>query len=551
MDPSSKSGFKPFAATSASLPWIACILIVGLVAGIRLRLLEIPLERDEGEFAYMGQLMLQGIPPYLQAYSMKLPGIYAAYALLMAVFGRTVSGIHLGLLCVNAGSTVLLFLLTRRLFDPVAAVLAAAVFAVLSLSPSVYGTAGHATQFLVPFVLGGTLLLLKAVDSGKYGPVAISGLLFGLAFTMKQHAIFFVAFAVVFYAGSLLRTCPPQSGKLFYGTGLLLAASGAPFAIACVALYAAGVFPTFWFWTFTYARQYASQVPLSEALQSLIVLAPMAIHPWGWIWASAGAGLTAVFWNGTARSNRFFLAGFALFSFLTVCPGFIFRNHYFAAMLPAVAMLSGIGTRAGVEFLSGKTGHGLLRSTPVLLVAAAVIFPTIGLGHFFFRASPLEACRALYGVNPFPASAEIGKYIQDHSSEGDTVAVLGSEPQIYFHANRRSATGFLYVYGLMEPQAFASKMQLDMIREIEAAKPRYAVVVNIHTSWLTRPDSDRTFHRWAQAYVNRNYRVAGVVEIFPDGRHTAHWDDEARRYQPGSPFVIYVMERPPKAKRPA
>ena len=35
-----------------------------LVVAIRIRLLGIPLERDEGEYAYAGQLILQGVPPY-------------------------------------------------------------------------------------------------------------------------------------------------------------------------------------------------------------------------------------------------------------------------------------------------------------------------------------------------------------------------------------------------------------------------------------------------------------------------------------------------------
>ena len=69
-----------------------------LVAGIRFRLLTIPLERDEGEYAYAGQLMLQGIPPYELAYNMKFPGVYAAYALILAGFGQTPGGIHLGVL---------------------------------------------------------------------------------------------------------------------------------------------------------------------------------------------------------------------------------------------------------------------------------------------------------------------------------------------------------------------------------------------------------------------------------------------------------------------
>lgn len=82
--------------------------------------MDVPLERDEGEYAYAGQLILQGVPPYRLAYNMKLPGTYAAYAGIMAVFGQTVRGIHLGLLLVNLAAAALLFLLGRRLFhdDP-------------------------------------------------------------------------------------------------------------------------------------------------------------------------------------------------------------------------------------------------------------------------------------------------------------------------------------------------------------------------------------------------------------------------------------------------
>ena len=70
---------------------ILSLLVIGLVILIRVRLLAVPLERDEGEYAYAGQLMLEGIPPYKLAYSMKFSGIYAAYALIMAVFGQTIT----------------------------------------------------------------------------------------------------------------------------------------------------------------------------------------------------------------------------------------------------------------------------------------------------------------------------------------------------------------------------------------------------------------------------------------------------------------------------
>src|ERR1035441_9218220 len=95
--------------------WILVGLTILFVVVVRVRLREMPLERDEGEYAYAGQLMLQGIPPYREIYAMKLPGTYAAYALIMAVLGQTAAGIHIGLALVNVASIILMFLLGRRL----------------------------------------------------------------------------------------------------------------------------------------------------------------------------------------------------------------------------------------------------------------------------------------------------------------------------------------------------------------------------------------------------------------------------------------------------
>src|SRR4029077_9241175 len=153
------------------------------------------------------QLILQGVPPYKEAYNMKLPGTYAAYALLMAVFGQTPSGIHLGLLLVNLASITLIFLIGRKLLDDAAGVVAAVAYALMSLSPSVLGLAGHATHFVVVFALGGVLMLVREPREGmatkehkehrdwpsflspvtSHSSLLLSGLLFGLAFLMKQH----------------------------------------------------------------------------------------------------------------------------------------------------------------------------------------------------------------------------------------------------------------------------------------------------------------------------------------------------------------------------
>jgi hypothetical protein len=92
---------------------------------------------------------------------------------------------------------------------------------------------------------------------------------------------------------------------------------------------------------------------------------------------------------------------------------------------------------------------------------------------------------------PFWESVTIVEYVRDHTSSNETIAVLGSEPQIYFYSQRHSTTGYIYTYGLMEPQKYAQQMQQETIREIERARPKYLISVVMNDSWLQGPQSDR------------------------------------------------------------
>src|SRR5439155_2795952 len=179
-------------------------------------------------YAYAGQLILQGIPPYKEACNMKLPGTHAAYAVIMALFGQTPAGIHSGLALVNAASIILMYLIGRKLLDEITGIVAAISFALLSLSPSVLGLAGHATHFVTLFALAGTWALLKSLKSEATSPTSkvqspkpsqnpessisasshqpstihyqlfLAGFLFGIAFLMKQHGVFFGIFGGIY-----------------------------------------------------------------------------------------------------------------------------------------------------------------------------------------------------------------------------------------------------------------------------------------------------------------------------------------------------------------
>jgi hypothetical protein len=110
-------------------------------------------------------------------------------------------------------------------------------------------------------------------------------------------------------------------------------------------------------------------------------------------------------------------------------------------------------------------------------------------------------------------SIKIGDYLRGRTNPGDTIAVLGSEPQIYFYSDRHSATGYIYTYGLMEAQKYAGQMQQEMIHEIENARPKFLIFVVMPDSWLQRPESEQSIFRWASEYTAKNYTVAGFVNI--------------------------------------
>jgi 4-amino-4-deoxy-L-arabinose transferase-like glycosyltransferase len=520
-------------------PWLIVLFVLLLVAFIRFRLLDMPLERDEGEYAYTGQLLLQGIPPYQLAYNMKLPGTYFAYALGMAVFGQTIAGVHLTLMVANGLTIIFVFLLGRKLFDTTTGLVAGATFGILSVSPAVLGMAAHANHFVILFAVPATWLLWRAEESKWQGTLFVSGLLFGLAFLMKQQGICFCLFGCGFLAWQELRKGTPDwpgFGKRFFSLagGMLL-----PFTMTCFFLALAGVFSRFWFWTFTYAGNYATHETLGEGIQNLYIYFQIR-GKWelyfGFLILIA-AGLALAIRRKAIQSQMIFCSGFLGFSFLGSAIGLYFRTHYFILLLPAFAIMVGLA----VGYLRQVLRSTLTKSVPLILFAVVLGWNLFLQRGYFFQLPALQVCRLVYGANPFIESLAVAKYIQAHSSESALVAVVGSEPQIYFYANRHSATGYIYTYALMEQQSYAAEMQREMIREIESNQPEYIVLVRNRVSWLLKPSSDQTILIWADKYSGQFYEMVGIASARSNGETDYYWGEQAKNhYDPlGQCLIIY------------
>jgi hypothetical protein len=493
--------------------WVIFLAVLAGVVLARVHLLGLPLERDEGEYAYTGQLLLQGIPPYQLAYSMKFPGTAAVYAVLMSIFGETSCGIHLGLIIINVVTTLLILLIGRRLLGEIGGITSAAAFSVLTLMPYVLGQAAHATHYVLLPAAAGCIALLGATERPSNIRLFVSGALFGVAVLMKQPGVFFALFGAVYVFGGdfaeRAKLVPALLRNLLFLSGV-----ATPLCVTGLILWQAGVFEKFWFWTITYTQQYAREVSIGVGFRVLVNHFPSIVAAAWPIWIIATIGLIrALFYD--FRRTRGFLVELTFFGIMAVCGGFYFRPHYFILLLLPVSLLAGNAVTIALTAVGNRRAYASF--TVILLFGLALVWPIWKERDFLFERSIAEANRMVNGTNPFPESVKIAELIREQSTPSDTIAVLGSEPQIYFYAKRHSATGYIYTYGLMEPQPFAKQMQQEMIREIESARPKFLVLVVMNRSWLVWPDSDLSIFKWAATYCDVNYDEVALINISDNG----------------------------------
>jgi len=111
----------------------------------------------------------------------------------------------------------------------------------------------------------------------------------GLALVMKQPGAVFIIFGVQEIAWNGWKE--PEERKrlgarlLAYGVGVAI-----PYLVTCAVLWRAGVFGRFWFWTVSYASQYATTTGVAEGLLYLWKALPQLFFAAPVVWCSLRPG---------------------------------------------------------------------------------------------------------------------------------------------------------------------------------------------------------------------------------------------------------------------
>ena len=300
----------------------------------------------------------------------------------------------------------------------------------------------------------------------------------------------------------------------------------APLALTCLILAWAGVFSRFWFWTFTYAANYGSHEPWREGIKHLHDYFQQKQEVYLGFLVLAGAGLPLALRQKAIRDQVFF--GYKLpVIFASRCGGGTLFPGGLLSSAPSFRSHDWRGNRLVTTRL--EISHG--KNDPIAAPGGGSELEPVFAKRLFFPVASLQVCRIVYGANPLLESQMAAEYIRGHSAEGARIAVVGSEPQIYFYSRRHSATGYLYTYDLVQQQPYAAKMQQEMIREIESNRAEFIILVLYRYSWLFKDSSDTTILGWAKKYSDEFYEIAGVINASSNGEITCLWDEAAKSYR--------------------
>jgi hypothetical protein len=496
------------------------ILTIFLVLFVRLRLLDIPFERDEGEYAYAGQSILQGLLPYRDFYNMKMPGTYFAFALIIKYLGHSVVAIRLATMVINFVNAGLVYKIAKTRFQEQESRIATAVYLLLSLTYEAQGWVSNSEHFvLLPALMGiYALSLFENVNNLKqYFLLFLSGIALTTALLTKQHAFGYLIFAG-FWIGfmSLEKGVNLGSGRtliiryFFFGIGCLLPA----FALGAY-LYANNILEPFYYLTFKYAAAYTSLVspPLKYISNFRPIFGNSVIH---WI-LFFGVIRVLCFskWLGKLSSNlekarflRVYLLLFVGCSFACVCPGLYFRPHYFQLMFPAAALLIALGMARCVDFWAKTSQKGRLTAEKLQGIALfAFIIAQFG---YLFSWKYEKMMLDMYDRDAFTEIRTIGETLSKLTQPNDKIGMLGGEPQIFFYANRVAATGFLYHYPLIEHQKFAMSMSEQFVKEMEKSQPKIFIYSDQINDATHNQLTCNYLNHWKKIFC-QDYEVIGKV----------------------------------------
>lgn len=546
--PIAVTGFKKYLhfTREEKISYSILLGVIFLVALIRSNFFNIPFERDEGAYGYYGKLLLEGKIPYKDFYEQKFPGIFYFYGMMVGIFGDTVKGMHMGFMFLNIGTIILLFSASKRIFTPMAGVITAITYAIVSITPNLSGFTIQGEHGVAFFVSLGIYFYSHTLKSISWKYYFLMGLAMGCAFMTKTSGMFLVlwggiAIVIDFFLDGNKRTMKEFFRRtLIYSGGVFLVIGILFFIIALK-----GSFAEMLYWSIEIPKRYVSRVPWEEGKKYLDYTYQAITKDYKFYWMHAAFALVVLVLRNITWRMKLTIISLIGFSTLTIFPGYYFYGHYWIQILPGLSILAGLTFYAFNDVLKNRAR---VKSPNVQYIYVAV-FIIATFSHlnknkdYYFNPNYERILRTVYGNNPFPETAKIAEYINANSSPEDNIVSMGSEPEIYFYTKKHCPSRHAYFSALVDNVKEHREWQREFVRDVEKAAPRYIIFYNHPISLMVQQGVDQYIFEWYNKYVTEKYQLIGLVDMIEGYSSNYVWKEQLLNYKPQAQNLIYIFER--------
>lgn len=467
-----------------------------------------PLDCDEAAYAYMGHRVIRGDALYRDLTEYKPPLGYWIYTLAVAVGGYNELAIRLLAIPFVLGAIVAVWWIAGKLGGPLAAVLAAGLYVVMSTDPFVFGNGSNMEHFINLFAALSLALMFGGWDRGDRRWFFASGLCLGAAALVKQVAL---VHAIVFVPALFLRsdTSDSSARRRMIRVSLDLLAFGAGvMAIAAIALSVIvfqGATRSAYEDIVLQAQALATDtLPEPNAPSPLIRWLtgnadPKGALPWPFgstdylVWWATGtwplflASLPSLIYvgvGGSERARRRLAVGWTLCAWLQVVLPGLYWQHYYLLPTPGVAIVVAVALADTLVAIGRSTTSPSSTSAPAnksrrrraaalsaALLAAAITWTALLQVRYYLGVSPTELTARYKGGRQWIALRAIGREIARCSTgwKNPHLYVWGWQSPLYLYSGLDSPCRQYFIDNLVRDQADRDHRLIGpRVREIAA-----------------------------------------------------------------------------------
>lgn len=470
-------------------PRVQLMILVALVLLLALPVLTYPLGRDQGEFATLGQGLLDGRWPYSDLWNPKPPAVFVVYALFTGIFGPTAWAVRLIDFALFPLLALALYWIGARLHRPATGLLAVAGMGAFYFTESFWTLTQNDGIVLLPMTLAAAFAL-KTLDADRSAWWALlSGGMTGLVLWFKYPFALFALALIAAQVTNRWRDWPAlrRDAVAFLagitgivGAGVLLLVMGGAFdamleSIRVTSAYTRSGFATL-FDTAPWRQALIDRWARWGLLLPLTLLAMVTL--WRRDLPRNPALRVTVAW---------LLAAIAIL--LVQAKGY---DYHWLPMLPPLLLVSAHAITSLLERLPRHLRAGLLATT-----LAAMLFiqaTTIWLPNLDYLTGQQDQL-AYYdgfrgGEYVAGESQRVVDYLRQHTTPGESLYIYGFRAEVYYLAQLRPANRFIFQFPLVAV-GYPPAWQVENVAALWAQPPPYVLILQgDFMPWVTGRDAD-------------------------------------------------------------